>query len=341
MKNEEQNSFLVRVSCQTYNQASYIEDAMNGFIIQKTTFPFVCTIVDDASTDGEPDIIKSYIERYFIFSETDSCIKETDDYRLYYARHKENSNCFFCVVLLKYNHYSFQKAKSPYFKEWTDTKYIATCEGDDYWTDPSKLQMQVDFMEANPEYGLCYTKVKRYNQSLNKFEKREWGGASETFDDLICENTIPTLTVLRKVEAMNKYFEIIKPSEKKWKMGDYPQWLWFSHEYKVKFIPVVTGVYRILENSASHFQNNKQGEDFIRSTHAMKSFYISYFNRQDLESRNDLNLGLFNYAIRSNNRERAISLFYNINKPKINTIIKYYIARIPILYKICKGRLFF
>ena len=148
----DQYHHLVCISCMTYNHASYIEDAMNGFTMQQTNFPFVCIIVDDASTDGEQDVIREYISTYFDL-EDDLIAKseETEDFMLTYARHKTNHNCFFAVLLLKYNHYK-KKAKKPYYKEWTENvKYVALCEGDDYWTDSMKLMKQVLYMEANKD----------------------------------------------------------------------------------------------------------------------------------------------------------------------------------------------
>ena len=165
-------NFLVRVSCMTYNQAHYIVDAMNGFCMQETSFPFVCTIVDDASTDGEQEVIQDYLNKYFILDgNEDYHHNETEDYVRFFARHKTNSNCYFVVVYLKYNHYSIKKPKAPYFKEWTNTKYVACCEGDDYWIDSKKLQMQVDFMESHPDYSLCCHRIYKYDENLNKIEE--------------------------------------------------------------------------------------------------------------------------------------------------------------------------
>ena len=334
--------YLVCVRCFTFNHASYIQDAMNGFCMQKTNFPYVCVIVDDASTDGEPDVIKEYLQTYFDLSNK-SIVRneETNDYLMTYAQHITNKNCFFAVYFLKYNHYSIKKDKFPYLSEFHDTaRYVALCEGDDYWIDSKKLQLQADFMNSHPEYGLCYTKVQRFIQNSKKFKERDWGGPFDSFDDLMKENTIPTLTSFYRVQAKNKYLEEIRPSEKKWKMGDYPQWLWFAHEYKVKFIPVVTGVYRILEESASHSQDHQRDEEFVRSTYAMKSFFINYYDRHDLERDNDLYLLLFKFAIRTGQRKFAISLFPKIKSPTLKIRMKYYIARIPILYQICKGWIF-
>ena len=150
-------NYLVRVNCMTFNHAPYIVDAMNGFTMQQTTFPFVCIIVDDASTDGEPEVISNYMrENFDLADKTIAIEEETDDYRLMFARHKSNQNCYFVVVLLKYNHYSINKPKHPYYMRWVGAKYIALCEGDDFWVRPYKLQKQIDFLESNPNYSMCF-----------------------------------------------------------------------------------------------------------------------------------------------------------------------------------------
>lgn len=151
------DSFMVYVNCITYNQSAYIEDAMNGFCMQETSFPFVCGIIDDASTDGEPELIRQYFEKNFdLENDKIVCRSETDDFSLLFAQHKINTNCFFVAVFLKYNHYR-KKSKEPYVSKWKDTaKYVAFCEGDDYWVDPLKLHKQVAFMEAHPGHSLCF-----------------------------------------------------------------------------------------------------------------------------------------------------------------------------------------
>lgn len=155
--------YMVWVSCMTFNQATYIEDAMNGFCMQETNFPFVCTIIDDASTDGEQEVIKNYLKAHFDLEDSTVVRNEdTVDYYLTFAQHKTNKNCYFAVLFLKYNHYSIKKPKAPYIEERCDTKYKSICEGDDYWIDPLKLQKQVDFMEAHPKHSLCFCA----NQSL-------------------------------------------------------------------------------------------------------------------------------------------------------------------------------
>lgn len=153
-----QYKWMVFVRCMTYNQAPFIIDAMNGFTMQQTDFPFVCVIVDDASTDGEQEIIKQYLKDNFDLTDTNVVRKEeTTDFVRFFAQHKENKNCFFVIILLKYNHYR-KKTKRPYFEEWyKDAKYIALCEGDDYWIDAQKLQKQINYFSNHEKCSMCFT----------------------------------------------------------------------------------------------------------------------------------------------------------------------------------------
>ena len=145
------------IRCMTYNQSVYITDAMNGFCMQQTNFPFLAIVMDDASTDGEQVVIEDYIKGNFLLSDN-SCLKwETEEANWLFAQHRENSNCYFLVVFLKRNMNKQKQAKLELIKEWEDKcKYIALCEGDDYWTDPLKLQKQVDFLEGHEECSMCF-----------------------------------------------------------------------------------------------------------------------------------------------------------------------------------------
>lgn len=119
---------LVSICCQTYNHKDYIVEALEGFLMQKTDFVFEILLRDDASTDGTADICFKYANKY------------PDKIRL-----------------LAYTENQWEKKVSPFRDNLKRAKgkYIALCEGDDFWTDPLKLQKQVDFLEANEEYSYC------------------------------------------------------------------------------------------------------------------------------------------------------------------------------------------
>lgn len=207
--------FKVTVSCMTYNQSKYITDAMNGFTMQQTSFPFVCTIVDDASTDGEQEVIRKYVEDNFDFSDASvACHKETDYAHITYAQHKTNKNCFFAVLFLKENHYSQKKDKGPYLKEWRDgVEYMALCEGDDYWIVPDKLERQVEFLDENKEYTMCFHRavIMNYigaNSGLKCFDISD---RNYSPTELFIEWIVPTASLLYRI-TINQYKIVDKES---------------------------------------------------------------------------------------------------------------------------------
>lgn len=130
--------YMVLCSTITYNQAQYITDTMNGFCMQQTNFPFVCYIIDDASMDGEQDMIEAYLNEHFQMEVAEHY--ELELANVIVAKHITNPNCTFAVYLLKRNLWKEPDLKYSHRKPWTNRcKYIALCEGDDYWTDPLKL----------------------------------------------------------------------------------------------------------------------------------------------------------------------------------------------------------
>lgn len=248
---KEEQPLMVTIRCLTYNHEPYIRQCLEGFVMQKTNFRFEAIVHDDASTDGTAAIIREYAEKY------PDIIKPIYETENQYSKHDG----------------SLQRI----LNEHTHGKYIAICEGDDYWIDPLKLQKQVDFLENNPEYGLVYTMAKYYFQNEQIFGK-SWGGKYTTYNDLFRRNTIPTLTVLFRGELYWKYVNEVNPFVRRWKMGDYPMWLWFAHEGQIAFLQEVTGVYRFLQNSASHSSDLTKSISFALSGLDIKRFYNDFFN---------------------------------------------------------------
>ncbi len=206
------NEYLwsVCVRCFTFNHKSYITDSLNGFTMQETTFPFVCTIVDDASTDGEQEVIKNYLQEHFDLE--DKYIvrnEETDDYFLTFARHKTNLNCYFAVLYLKYNHYSIKKSKMRYIAEWQkNCKYIALCEGDDYWIDSHKLHKQAFFLENNNSFSLIGTNgliIWEKNTNPPSYFSQEPQNKKCSISELAEKWSFPTASVFFRRTVMDNY----------------------------------------------------------------------------------------------------------------------------------------
>ena len=140
------NKPLVSICCLTYNHAPFIRKCLDGFLMQQTNFPIEILIHDDCSTDGTTEIIREYEAKY-----PDLILP------LY-----EEDNQYSRGGAGKMDLYNYNRARG---------KYIAYCEGDDYWTDPQKLQKQVDFMEANPEYSVCFHDFEIFDFRNNKWQK--------------------------------------------------------------------------------------------------------------------------------------------------------------------------
>ena len=255
------NDFLVSVRCISYNHASYIKDCMNGFTMQETTFPYVCVIDDDASTDGEPEVITNYLAEYFNINDKDVVRnEETDDYRMIFAQHKTNKNCFFAVYFLKYNHYSIRKSRDSYVSEFVDgTKYMAICEGDDYWTDPEKLQKQVDYLEEHPKCTMVCNRTCLFSEKRKRIVGESYCyNHSQYADvkDIIYRGGlfIATCSLLfRQSIIKNEYPEYCRNCH----VGDYPLQIAAAMKGKVYYFNDVMSVYRI-ENNASWLGQRKK-----------------------------------------------------------------------------------
>ena len=274
-------NFLVDVRCFTFNQSKYITDTMNGFCMQLTNFPFICCIVDDASTDGEQEVIDEYLKENFDFSDdSEAYEKETDYAFITYARHKTNRNCYFYVIYLKENHFSKKLDKNKYLSKFrSNCKYEALCEGDDYWIAYNKLQLQVDFLEANPDYGLIRTDANVLNQKSGivekaVFENHLFPNCSDSFVDyVVCPNWLATCTWMMRM-PYDDYRELPEDCFN----GDLALMIYVARRSKVKYLNNCTSVYRVLENSASHFNSHAKLLTFWRSQVNTRCFYAKYLS---------------------------------------------------------------
>ncbi len=271
---EKSYNYMVMISCLTYNHEKYIDDALKGFIIQETYFPFLVIVVDDASTDNEQNILNFFIENEL--DTTSGKKDETEDYIKITAQHKKNNKCTFAIFLLKYNHYG-KKLKSTYYKDLRNSaKYIATCEGDDYWTDPLKLQKQVDYLENHPECGLVYTNAQILNQESGIISSTTLPRQTD-FEHLLLESPIMTLTTCYRNSCLSGFF--FNPN---WRMSDLPMWLYIAARFTVKYLPDVTATYRKLSNSISHFNNINKAVSFSLNSFDIRLFFAKEYHREHL-----------------------------------------------------------
>ena len=256
----EDYKYMVRVSCMTYNHAPYIIDAMNGFCMQKTTFPFVCIIVDDASTDGEQEVIQKYLNEHFVLTGNDDYRRdETEDYVRIFTRHKTNRNCYFVVIYLKYNHHCINKPRGSYFSEWINTKYVAICEGDDYWIDPLKLDNQVEYLEHHQNVSMCFHSAyvideeKELKTLFSEIEDKYYTDV-EIFSKFI----VPTGSAVFKAKILKSNLLLQFRQDKRIDVGDLIIWLSCCREGDVRGFSKVMSVYRRHSGSWTRSNNSSQ-----------------------------------------------------------------------------------
>lgn len=216
---------LVSICCLVYNHEPFLRECFEGFVMQKTTFPIEVLVHDDASTDHSADIIREYTEKY------------PDIFKPIFQTENQYSkgNGFVGLQL------NFERAQG---------KYIAMCEGDDYWTDPLKLQKQVDFLEGNEEYSMCFHKVSilsyipSYCMKDNfDIETRDYS-SDEVFEKWI----VPTCSIVCRKEVCN--FPIKGPERKL--NGDIFLVLSCAAMGKLRGMTNFMGTYRIHSNGVTY-----------------------------------------------------------------------------------------
>lgn len=212
---------LVAIHCITYNQAPYIAQCLDGFVMQKTTFPFVAIVHDDASTDSTADIVREYVQKY---PDIIHPIFETEN------QYSKNDGSLWRIMTDAINR--------------TEAKYVAMCEGDDYWIDTQKLQKQVDFLEKNNDFSICFHNVKIWKQVeqvlAKDFITRD-APEETTILDLAKENYIHTPSVMYRysIQVQESILKIGQQPD-----GDYIMHMLYAEQGKIKKMQETMAVYR-------------------------------------------------------------------------------------------------
>ena len=245
---DKDNFWKVAVKCYTYNHASYIKDTLEGFVMQKTDFPYIAMVVDDASTDGAQDVVADFVNKNFsIDNSAVAYRKETEYAHVVFAQHKVNLNCFIVVLFLKENHYQRKKGykKIEYLAEWrSKTEYEAICEGDDYWIDPLKLQKQVDVLDKHPDFSMCCSDaVIQTSETVLDWSRYDKNQVMPVEDIVLGGGGfMQTATLLYRSELLldGKYPEFAR----KCHVGDYPLQIYAALRGKVFWFAEKQVVYR-------------------------------------------------------------------------------------------------
>lgn len=248
---------LVSICCITYNHEKFIRAALDGFLIQQTSFPIEIVIHDDASNDNTTSILREYQEKH------PHLIK---------------------MILQTENQYSKRGFgfMSDLFAQ-SQGKYIALCEGDDYWTDPLKLQKQVDFLESNPDFAICFHKVKIEEEGQLK-DDYITGGNPPTISsivDLAKGNYIHTPSCVFR----NNTSKILGANFSDSPLGDYYINMMNAQYGNIFCIDEVMAIYRV--HSSSTFSSQSMTSKIARSLKAIEAISKD-LQEQDVKVRQQL-----------------------------------------------------
>lgn len=301
MKNNEN---LVSIQCTVFNQKDHIKKCLDGFVMQKTNFKFEVIVYDDCSTDGTRDIIEEYSNRY------------PETIKTIFPEHNiAKSEGFYKINQLVYNQ--------------MNGKYIAFCEGDDYWTDENKLQIQVDYLENHPELVGCFHKSVRKNivnpeakdiyfpQAVLKNVKEVY-----TNKDIQKKYFIETCSVMYRFDKYKEDFLSTYPQ--KIVNGDTYMLNYFSLHGNIGYIDRLMSV-KTINNSgiwnsqkqSTDEKNMKYAEEIVRLPIVLNNLYKRFNKKCLISIEYPFNL-IINTAIKLNREDIILKIIFKYWNDYIN-----------------------
>ncbi len=249
IKMNAKKKFLVSVAMPNYGQDQFISQAILGVLSQKAEFEIELIVANDCSPDNTEAIVQEIIQNH----PNGSWIK--------YTRHAENKGAIPNFA------WSISQAKG---------KYIAICEGDDYWTDPFKIQKQVDFLENNEEYSIIFHKVKEINTSGNEaYAILKSPDEEQTYNlkHLAAGNFIHTPSVVfRKNFDELPSWIIYSP------LGDYPLHMLNAQYGLIKYLPEEMAAYRV---GNGIWSSQSRVHQIVNTMFTVKLLTLHFFHKKE------------------------------------------------------------
>jgi len=266
---------LLSVCVQTYQHVDYIKECLDGILMQETNFSFEILLGEDHSVDGTREICIEYAEKY------------PEKIRLF-LHQRENNISLGGNPSGRFNFlYNLFSARG---------NYIALCEGDDFWTDPKKLQKQVDLLESDPAYVICSHRTTRLNRGVYH-EQKSLQKVDGSFEDIVQEGFLQdTLSVVfrNNLESLPDWLTQAH-------MADYPLYILLTEGGgKARYLDEVMGCYRIHEGSIwSSLSKEQTGLKCIRSMEIIdqgtQQVYHELFKKAIAHHKRKF--GLFQYSL--------------------------------------------
>lgn len=269
---------VASICCITYNHESYISQAIDSFLMQETDFPFEIIVHDDASTDGTTEIVLKYAEKY------PNIIKPIIQTENQYAKGG--------LINLRF---TFPKAKG---------EYVALCEGDDYWTDCTKLQKQVQFLEHHPEYIITYTDTQPFD--VNGKVDVNFGGARKDLTAIELKMASPIFTLTTCFRNVLNEIPLDLMSARH---GDLVMWSLLGHYGKGKYLSsIIPAAYRVHDGGVHSKKTSREKYEMAVITRA--ALYAYYMRLGDRELSLHFKSDVFIYSLRSMGPKGAAELIF-------------------------------
>ena len=242
---------LLSVCMTTYNHENYIAQAIESVLNQQTDFAVEVVVGEDCSTDKTLEICRRYEAEYpervrVVTSETNVGM-----------------------------HANYRRTI-----EACRGEYIAMCDGDDWFSDPQKLQLQIDELRRSGA-AMCYTRSERRSERDSAIYPA--GALHTTFDDMLRLNTAENCTTVALKSKILEYYDQVEPQTKGWKTDDLPMWLWFSATQRIVALDCVTAVHRVLATSVSHSEQWERQLDFCYSLDTIMLWFDGKYNNNRLQ----------------------------------------------------------
>lgn len=250
----------VSVLMPTYNHEKTIAQAIDSFLAQQCSFPVELCICDDASTDATAQIAAAYQHQY--------------PTKITFVAKPKNEG-------LMRNYQTLLRAAKG--------EYLAILESDDYWTDPLKLQKQVDFLDAHADYGLCFThlsflqggSLREADDVRHVVTKHQ----NDLYSYLLLRSIIYSPTVCFRRSLFDAYCNVDEYVRLGFKTFDYPVWLSVARFSKVHYLPQNTAVYRISDTSISNTSNAQKRLQFELAVTKIRHYIVGLYGTGTLSMR--------------------------------------------------------
>jgi len=292
--NEDTRTLMVTIVCLAFNHESYIRNCLDGFVMQKTNFRFEAFVHDDASTDGTAAVIREYAEKY------------PDIIKPYYETENQYSKGL--------------TSFSRIINEHIHGKYVAFCEGDDYWISSNKLQLQVDYLQNNPECGMCYTDFNILFQNKNIEWKSVFKNRPSTFPSqfesldkwILSKKYVGPMTWLAKKDL---YLSTPKLESLDGTFVQYAHYYAFSKIHCIK--EETTAVYRIHDSSVTH------GESYYLQYKRQRGLFEIQMKLADLYKEQLTNYNLLKNNIRDDYYRKLFLIIYNNDREEVTKAMEW------------------